>query len=325
MEELVSVIMSTYKTDKQFLDESINSILNQSYKNIEFIIICDGDKEEYKYIQQNFKDKRIKLILNDKNRGLPYSLNKGITLSNGRYIARMDSDDISLPNRIKVQKEYMDKNTNIEICGTYVKTIGDYTKKIEYKYIKPSEIEIQMLYVPVLIHPTVMFKRTFFDKKMFYNEKFKCSQDYELWARAVNKNNISIIPYIGLRYRFHAKQIGQSRHDEQLKNTTIIYSYNLNKVSLNKDTALYLFKYLYGFDKINNSNYIKLNNAIDEWIENNTYFSKKELKKIIYNRYMIQLIKSKMYFVMFNPKIFHKIINFENFKYIIWKLERKIL
>ena len=256
MEELVSVIMSTYKTDKQFLEESINSILNQSYKNIEFIIICDGDKEEYKYIQQNFKDKRIKLILNDKNRGLPYSLNKGITLSNGRYIARMDSDDISLPNRIKVQKEYMEKNTNIEICGTYVKTIGDYTKKIEYKYIKPSEIEIQMLYVPVLIHPTVMFKRTFFDKKMFYNEKFKCSQDYELWARAVNKNNISIIPYIGLRYRFHAKQIGQSRHDEQLKNTTIIYSYNLNKVSLNKDTALYLFKYLYGFDKINNSNYI---------------------------------------------------------------------
>lgn len=324
MEELVSVVMATYKTDKKYLLESINSILNQSYKNIELIIVCDGIKEEYCYIKENFKDNRIKLILNEKNSGLPYSLNRGIREANGKYIARMDSDDISLPDRIKVQKEYMDVNTNIEICGMYVKTFGDVSKKIEYKFIKPSEIEIQMLYVPVLVHPTVMFRKTFFEKKIFYNEKFKCSQDYELWSRVVNKNNISVIPYIGLNYRFHKKQIGQSKHDEQLKNTKSIYKYNLNKVSLDATDAIYLFRFLYGFEPITKSNYIELSKIIDIWIKNNTYFSTKELKKIIYNRYMIQMLKSKLYFSLFNPKIFSKIYNYENFKYLLWKIGRRI-
>lgn len=324
MEELVSIVMATYKTDKEYLSESINSILNQSYKNIELIIVCDGVEEEFNYIKDNFNDNRINLILNDKNSGLPYSLNRGIKKARGKYIARMDSDDVSLPDRIKLQKKYMDNNPNIEICGMYARTFGDASRKIEYKFIKPPEVEIQMLYIPVLIHPTVMFRKTFFEKNIFYNEAFKCSQDYELWSRAVNANNISVIPYIGLNYRFHNKQIGQSKHEEQLKNTELIYKYNLKKVSLTDDEAIYLFKFLYGFEPITKSNYIILSKIIDNWLENNTYFSKKELKKVIYNRYMIQMIKSKLYFSLLNPKVFRKIYNFENFKYLLWKIERRI-
>ena len=95
----VSIIMSTYNTPEEFLKKSIDSILNQTYSNIEFIIVCDGNREEYEKIKK-INDNRIKVLLNDNNRGLPYSLNFAIENSTGDYIARMDSDDIAINDRI---------------------------------------------------------------------------------------------------------------------------------------------------------------------------------------------------------------------------------
>lgn len=319
-EDLVTIIMSTYKTNVEMLNESINSILKQNYKNIEFIIVCDGDINEYNYIKKTFHDKRIKLLLNEKNCGLPYSLNLAIENSKGKYIARMDSDDVSILNRISIQKKFMDNNKDIEICGMYTKCFGDSTKKIKYKFIKPKEIEIQMLYIPVLVHPSVMFRRNFFKNKNLYNEDFKCSQDYELWARTVNQKNIAIIPKIGLYYRIHKSQIGQKKRKIQLENTKLIYEYGLRKVNLPKNDSIKLFQYLYGFELLNKKNYIIISNLIDRLIVSNDYFEDKCLKKIIYNRYMIQMIKSKLYIETLNKAVLRKIYNFENFKYFVWKI-----
>ena len=113
----VSVIMSTYKTEESILNEAIDSILKQSYQNIELIIVCDGDKEEYNRIKE-IKNPKIKVLFNETNKGLPYSLHLAIKNSTGDYIARMDSDDIAIEDRIEKQFNFMEEHKEIGICGT---------------------------------------------------------------------------------------------------------------------------------------------------------------------------------------------------------------
>jgi len=321
MEDLISVVMSTLNTDKNYLDLAINSILGQTYKNIEFIIVCDGSLEEYEYIKEKYTDDRIKLILHEENKGLPYSLNEAIRMSKGKYVARMDSDDISLPDRLMIQKEYMDNNSNIEICGMYARCIGEDDKKCRFYFTDPASINVQLLYVPVLIHPTVMFRKSFFDKNIFYNEEFKCSQDYELWSRASNGKNVSIIREYGLNYRIHKAQAGQSKRELQLKLTRDIHDRNLNKLNvdskINLDDIKYLLGVLYGYISIDRDNYLKVINIADNISfksdEGNNY-----LKRVLYNRIMILMIKKKMLKEFFNRKAMKCIFNFTNFKYFIW-------
>jgi len=118
MDVKVSIVMSVYNAQK-YLDEAIESILNQTYSNFEFIIINDGSTDKSLEIIENYakKDSRI-IVINRENKGLIYSLNEGIRKANGKYIARMDADDISLPQRLEKQVEFMEKNKNIGICGT---------------------------------------------------------------------------------------------------------------------------------------------------------------------------------------------------------------
>jgi len=119
MEGKISVLMPVYNTDKKYLTQAIESILSQTYTNFEFIILDDGSKEYVKEIVKSYNDDRIKFYSNDANRGLAYSRNKLLSLVTGKYIALMDSDDISLPFRFEKQIEYLLKHPDISICGAH--------------------------------------------------------------------------------------------------------------------------------------------------------------------------------------------------------------
>ena len=120
--------MSVYNGEK-YLAEAIKSILNQTYKNFEFIIVNDGSKDNSVEIIKNYMKKDNRIVLIDReNKGLPYSLNEGISIAKGQYIARMDADDISLSNRFEKQIKYMEEN-KIDVCGSYIKLFGDNTKE----------------------------------------------------------------------------------------------------------------------------------------------------------------------------------------------------
>ena len=122
----MSVIMSCYNERKPDIIKSINSILEQTYKLFEFIIIVDNPKNnEIIETIKKFKDKRIKVIINEKNIGLAESLNKGISIAKGKYIARMDADDISLPNRFKIQFDYLESHPDIDVVGSNRITIDE--------------------------------------------------------------------------------------------------------------------------------------------------------------------------------------------------------
>lgn len=188
----ISVVMSVYN-GLPYLKEAVRSILKQTYRNIEFIIVDDASTDESSKYLKSLKDKRIKLIINSKNLGLAASLNKGLKKSTGKYIARMDADDVSLPNRLQIQFEYLQEHPQIDLCGCWVDLIDEKGKKIgEKRYPKePEKVKKAITWHTAVVHPTFMGKSNFFKKINGYRTKFDYAEDYDLLSRAKNKFKIA--------------------------------------------------------------------------------------------------------------------------------------
>ena len=200
----VSVIMATYNTPFEWLEESIRSILQQSFTDFEFIIVDDGSVntsvEDAKRLFAD--DKRIRWIKNETNIGLAASLNVALNEATGKYIARMDADDISYPNRLEVQHEYMESHLDVIACGTYRFSFG-LDEKIE-KWNMPKSREKQQaelfFYNCGPTHPTVMMRRSMLDKNQLrYHEKYRNAEDYGLWVDCLKYAPMYIIPRVLLR------------------------------------------------------------------------------------------------------------------------------
>ena len=186
-EVLVSVIMSTYNEDISILCLAIDSIINQSYKNIQFIIVNDNPlRRDLKELLDSYseKDSRIFPIINEKNIGLAASLNKAINQSNGKYIARMDADDISMPERIQIQVEYLEAHSGCSlVCGNKI----DINEKGEKRsngrrfFCKDENIIRIMKFGSIIIHPTVMIRKDVIQSLNGY--RLLPSEDYDLWLR----------------------------------------------------------------------------------------------------------------------------------------------
>lgn len=199
---LVSVVMSVYN-EASFVSEAISSILNQTYRNIELIIVDDASSDNTVNIIETINDVRIKLIKNEENKGLAHNLNVAIRNSTGEYIARMDGDDISHPERIREQVLYMEKNKDVDICGTFAKAFGESNQGMEYP-VTQEEIKVSLLFTNALCHPSVMFRKETMDYA--YNENFSASQDYELWSRVIWDKQVRNIPMYLFNYRTHRNQ-----------------------------------------------------------------------------------------------------------------------
>lgn len=196
---LVSVIMSEYNTKEELLLECINSILNQTYKNFELIIIDDCGKNDLNTIINKINDKRIKCYKNEKNMGLVYSLNKAIKLSSGKYIARMDTDDYAYPNRLEVEVEFLEKNSNIDIISTRADFYDGEIIWGESKFF--GEVNKKnMLSGSPLIHPATMYKKSIIEKIGGYLNYHRC-EDYATWIELfVNGFNFYVLEDKTLRY-----------------------------------------------------------------------------------------------------------------------------
>ncbi len=210
----VSVIMSVYDEDKRILKESIYSILNQTFQDFEFIIVHDNpkDKEIESYLKElSSMDDRIKLVKNEKNLGLTESLNLALSLVQGKYIARMDADDVSLPDRLKIQYEFMEKHSEIDLIGSwaYIIDISGEVKNTIRTPVKYSIIKKVLKYRNPLLHPTWFGRYKIFHDLEGYKGFLKVSQDYEFLVRAVFRGYIIInIPEILLKYRLRPDRSG---------------------------------------------------------------------------------------------------------------------
>ena len=235
----VSIVMPVYNGE-EYLCEAIDSIIAQSFKDWEFIIINEyGSNEKtseilYKYTSQ---DKRIKVIQNDTKLGISASLNIGLKNAKGEYIARMDSDDISLPQRIEKQVAYMDLYPEIAMCGTKVEVFGD--KKFDwYVEINPNQITTDILFYSPCVHPTVMFRSSVLrEYSLKYNESYRATEDYDLFSRICQTHKVSNVDEVLFRYRlmnanatFRNNNIGIQIYSEiiarQFKNIGLNFSQN---------------------------------------------------------------------------------------------------
>jgi len=212
----ISIIMAVYNERPIYLKKSIESILNQTYTNFEFLIINDNANSETSVILQEYakKDSRIFIILNRKNIGLTKSLNVGIKKSHGRYIARMDSDDISLPNRLSYQLNFI-KKTNIDLIGANCNIINSKDVIIKKRREpRPKNYALALFKKSLFAHSTFFGTKKVF--KELYDENFKTAQDYEFLLRVCGKNyTVSHIYKPLLLYRINPNGISIKKVKQQ--------------------------------------------------------------------------------------------------------------
>ena len=179
---LVSIVMSEYNTPIKWLEESIESILHQTYRNFEFIIINDCSKNDVEEIIKKYNDSRIKVINNEKNIGLANSLNKGISIAKGKYIARMDTDDIAYSNRLEEEIKFLEENNEYFLVASKADIFNE--KGIYANTKKSGKIEKKDLMRDVpFVHPSVMYKKEVVLKLGCYPNLTRC-EDYALWCNA---------------------------------------------------------------------------------------------------------------------------------------------
>lgn len=206
----VTVLMSVYNAEA-FLKEAIDSILNQAFTDFEFIIIDDGSTDQSESIICTYTDPRIVLIKNENNQGLVKSLNIGIDLAKGQYIARMDADDISLSTRLEKQVQFMDQHPEVAVCGTAYQYFGD-SNKVKKPPFDPAISFTYLASAPSVGHPTAMIRKDILAMpKIRYEERFKYAADYAFWIRISQKGAIVSLSETLLLYRWH--QNNMSKYD----------------------------------------------------------------------------------------------------------------
>jgi glycosyltransferase involved in cell wall biosynthesis len=215
---LVSVLMPVYNAG-DFVKGSIESILKQSYSNFELIIINDGSTDTSEEIILSIKDPRIQYFKNESNLGLIKTLNKGIDLCKGEYIARIDADDISLPERLKKQIEFMEKNREVGVCGSDYIHFGKGKQMVLTAHHEHDWILGWMLFNSSVVHPALMIRTSVIkNENPYFNSDYKHVEDYELWSRLIFKVKFADVPETLLKYRIHASQVSRQYRNEQIEN-----------------------------------------------------------------------------------------------------------
>lgn len=208
---LVSVVMPVYN-GALYLREAIDSILSQTHTNLELIIINDGSTDDSEEIIRSYDDSRIRYILNEKNCGICVTLNKGLDAAQGKYIARMDCDDISVSERLQKQVEYMEQNPDIGISGSDIIVFGEGIGERIFTFEHDKNCcKAGLLFATCFAHPAVMIRRSIMDDyNLRYDEEYRGLEDFELWYRISKHADLINLPYPLLRYRKHKSQETQN-------------------------------------------------------------------------------------------------------------------
>lgn len=212
MSKKVSIVMGVYNESK-LIEGAIDSILNQTYNSFEFIIVDDGSTDQTQEIIQSYSDDRIKYIKNSKNRGLAYSLNKGIKHSEGEYIARMDADERCSPNRLQEQVEHLEQNKSTKVVASWYTVVDAEGQKIVDKKISEKKVfslEKLLKEGAEIAHGSVMMRKDSVKEIGGYREEFDLAQDYDLWLRfayAFDSDFMKVIPMVLYQRRISIDQL----------------------------------------------------------------------------------------------------------------------
>lgn len=221
---LVSVVMPVYNGER-YLKEAIESVLFQSYKNLELIVVDDGSVDASKSIILSYPDARIRLVENTKNSGIVYTRNKGLSAATGEYVATLDCDDIALPDRLEKQVNFLEQNPDHALCGSFFQ-IMDADGRLSAKMEMPTCNRDIVTYLTVgncYCNSTIMVRGKL-AKELKYTEGYDIVEDYELWYRISRRTKIAILPFLGTYYRVHGNNISVSKMNDMFSRVKRIYA-----------------------------------------------------------------------------------------------------
>ena len=222
---IVSVLMPVYNAEA-FLAQSIESILQQTLTDFEFLIIDDASTDGSFDVIKNYakQDVRIRVYQNKVNQGVTKTLNHGLELAQGAYIARMDADDISLAKRFEKQVKYLEQRKDVGVCGVWTKTLGTALPITVHFGVDDACIRVEMLVRCALASPTVMFRRqVLMESELRYDERYKrSSEDYDLYSRMLSFTKVANVPEVLLHYRRHPEQAVTRLKAENQRNARLV-------------------------------------------------------------------------------------------------------
>jgi len=312
---LVTVLMSTYNNEKT-VGRAIDSILNQTFTDYEFLIINDASKDRTEQVIKGFSDSHIRIINNKKNLGLTRSLNKGLKEAKGKYLARIDADDISLPKRLEKQVNFLQNNPDFILIGTSFNIInkkGKIIKKVEFN-LNPEELYYDLIFQNMFAHSSVLFKLEDVIKLGEYSERLKYAQDYDLWCKLSKKGKIWVLPDILTKWCDDPSNISNQKRRKQQKIGKDIFINNLKSLKVNQnviDNANYLHNF-YDDEFIDcpkekiKSTFDALLGINDKIINNSpSFYNKRDLKKVSYKNVIDLLTR-----IYKNTKYKKKVLSF---------------
>lgn len=262
----ITVLLPVYNGDR-YLRETIESILTQTYTDFELLIVDDGSTDSSLAIIESFIDDRIRILKNKERLKLSGALNRGMEEAKGKYIARMDADDIALPERLQKQFEYMERHPEVGMCGTAIEIFGKAKTRNDIYPKSADEIKAYALFDCPFCHPTVMMRRELFLKHdLWYDGSYYPTEDYELWARAIDLFPVVNLGEVLLRYRVHDSSMTGSDWDAMDKQAARIIQRLMEKLEIQCTEEMLGLHRNIGRGRSCRCSFVEIDQA-DRWLE----------------------------------------------------------
>lgn len=248
MQTKLTVFMPVYNGEK-YLREAIESVLNQTLADFEFIIINDGSTDNSVKIIESYQDKRIKLINNFKNMGLVFTRNRGLAESKTKYVAFLDCDDVAYPTRLKKQFDWLEKNPDFGLIGSWVELIdsnGKSTKITWKEALSPEEIPCFLLFKNCFTQSAIMIRKLALPEERY--RSFAPAEDFDLWIRIAQKWKTWNLPEVLIKYRKHQCGISSQQKEAQDQSINKIISwqlFNLKIIPNSEELEIHRTNYFY--------------------------------------------------------------------------------
>ena len=308
MNPLISIILPVY--NRPIVVNTIKSVLNQTYSDFELIIIDNASTDSTVSEIRKINDERIKLYVNEVNKGQTFSLNRGLGLAKGKYIARIDSDDLMYPNRIEEQVAFLESHDSYVICGSWITLFSDDDKeKGVLPYCKEDDnIKFISTFLCPFAHPAVMFRRDVIEKyNVRYDETLRMAEDYDMWIRILKYGKGFNIDKPLIYYRQGTNNDSYKYHMDMKKETFVVMEYvaqNCNWLSYSKEDYMQLIK----IAREENKNLYRIVKCYLMW---NRYFEENIKKNNIEYQMMKKLFRSFINQICFldNNSMFAKCVH----------------
>lgn len=230
---VVSVLMPVYNADK-YVKEAINSILNQTYKDFELVVLNDASSDSSKDIIHSFQDARIRYIENEQNGGLSFSRNRLLSEATGQYIAWLDADDIAYPARLEEEVRFLDEHKEHAMVASWARLIdaeGRPTGNFIKSYIPDAYLSALLLFVNYFVQSSVMIRRRFLPD-VHYRPEFPPTEDYELWVRIAANHPVAILDKTLVDYRIHTTNISSTQQQKSEKAVKLNHRIQLENLGI---------------------------------------------------------------------------------------------